>query len=203
MRSCADDEISSQPTETTRRPREAAVSSKLPNEDRIRIAMRYHLWFHGSTEITSLDDVRRHPTNRFKFLGCKWTCKRIFDKLQASGSIFDRERSGRPTVKTPAKMDELVVAIRRDRRAGGQKLGRRLSVGKTAALEMRRALKTRGATTRVSRIALPALTRNAKVAGGAARNALLRVRRLYNHARPWPRSPRSPPGPSTPAKSST
>ena len=92
--------------------------SNLTPEQRTRIALRYHLYTNGCSEIRGLDDVRRHPTKRREFLCARGSCQKIFEKLKTTGSVLEQARSGRPTIKTPQLEAKLVKAIRKNRKAG-------------------------------------------------------------------------------------
>ena len=51
--------------------------------------------------------IRHFQRENLRVIPCEKTISRVFDKFLETGSIHDRERSGRPTTATDEKVDEI------------------------------------------------------------------------------------------------
>ena len=51
--------------------------------------------------------IRNFQRENLPVIPCEKTVRRVFDKFLETGSIHDRERSGRPTTATDEKVDEI------------------------------------------------------------------------------------------------
>ena len=99
-----------------RTDRNATIYPNLSMEDRLRIALGYRdaiMGFSGAT----IDDIRRDPQDRRRFVCGKNQPKILYDKLMKTGTTNNlcRGNSGRPTLITPSFEDKAVKAIRDNR----------------------------------------------------------------------------------------
>lgn len=126
--------------------RDLQDTSSLDNATKLRIALDYRDIALGNSHKT-ISEICKDKQGRI--ICNRDYPKKIYDKLQSTGSVTDRRRSGRPTVKTPAKQKQVIKAIRGNRSMTAKQLAKKLKVGVGTAHGMRKELGFRGSTTKV------------------------------------------------------